>query len=258
LVITCVPDSAAARVWTDATGKSQVEAQYVKFSNGLVTLKLIKTGKVISIPSAVLCKDDQEYVREQATLAREKKEVALRPFDDAIQRDPTDPHLWLERGKERLKFDDTDDAIADLSKAISLAPGDCPAYNERGLALQSKGRLLEAHRDFCQAIASNLRCSAAFLNRGLNLRRLSRDRALRETPELEKFVNQRTAQARAARAERSPWMLDFGVPRTTIMYGRILEAARMDLERGLRLKREADAILDGTEDEERMETVTIR
>ncbi len=50
------------RYWTDSTGKSQVQAQYLGFADGKVGLKS-REGRAFVLPLERLSKGDQEFVR---------------------------------------------------------------------------------------------------------------------------------------------------------------------------------------------------
>jgi cytoskeletal protein RodZ len=55
---------AKPRTWHDATGTYQVEATFVRFANGKVTLKPTN-GKEMTIPLGKLSTEDREYVEKQ-------------------------------------------------------------------------------------------------------------------------------------------------------------------------------------------------
>ena len=53
---------AFARTWTDSSGKYEIEAEFVSFEDGIVTLK--KTdGKITELPLDKLSEADREHVK---------------------------------------------------------------------------------------------------------------------------------------------------------------------------------------------------
>ena len=60
------------RTWHDSTRTFKVEAQFVKFENDKVTIRR-KDGRVIALPLAKLCEEDQEFVKKQSQ--------AVNPFE---------------------------------------------------------------------------------------------------------------------------------------------------------------------------------
>jgi len=60
---------------------------------------------------------------------------------------------WYNRGLDRLKHGDFEEARADLSRAIELHPLDAQAFNNRGLASLKLGDREAARRDFEQALS---------------------------------------------------------------------------------------------------------
>ena len=52
-----------SRTWTDATGQFSVQAVFVSYANGQVTIKRDDNGKVITIPLDSLSESSKQYVR---------------------------------------------------------------------------------------------------------------------------------------------------------------------------------------------------
>lgn len=67
-------------------------------------------------------------------------EVVNRKLESA----PTDANLWYQRGFLNLEHEDAAQAMEDLEKAESLAPGKLPTLYLKGQALELCGKLLEA------------------------------------------------------------------------------------------------------------------
>jgi hypothetical protein len=95
---------AFARKWTDSTGKYSVEADFVDFNDGKVTLKK-ENGGTLSISIDKLSQADQEYVKSQVpTQVRnggEKQEtVRKKPYGNAK---PADAKNSVQRVEEDAK-----------------------------------------------------------------------------------------------------------------------------------------------------------
>lgn len=52
------------RTFSDASGKFKVEATVVSYDAGLVSLKRVDTGKIVTIDATKLCEDDQKWLNE--------------------------------------------------------------------------------------------------------------------------------------------------------------------------------------------------
>ncbi len=85
-VVCCaaVARPAAARQWTDSTGKHAVEADLVLFDDETVVLKK-DNHDLVAVPLAKLSNDDQQYLK--------KKEVR-----DVVRRDGQQLQTWSFRG----------------------------------------------------------------------------------------------------------------------------------------------------------------
>jgi len=59
---------AKRRTWT--SGQYKVEAQFVSFISGKVTLKRLDNGKEITLPMELLSKEDQEFIRQRKWLRK--------------------------------------------------------------------------------------------------------------------------------------------------------------------------------------------
>lgn len=71
-------------------------------------------------------------------------EVVNRKLETA----PADANLWYQRGFLNLEHEDAAQALADLQKAESLAPGKLPTLWLKGQALELCGKLQEARSSF--------------------------------------------------------------------------------------------------------------
>lgn len=78
------PLAGELRTWKDSSGKFQVEAEFVGFKDGKVTLRKAG-GESLTIPSSRLSPDDQKFVREE--LKRRKADSQNAKADQAGDRD---------------------------------------------------------------------------------------------------------------------------------------------------------------------------
>ena len=123
---------------------------------------------------------------------------AVSTYTMAIERNPSNPFLYLNRAATRAEMIDFissidnayqrisiesdpasrlhnshtrsynyDDAIADLTKAIKLYPGFAYAYYNRANLLALSGKLPEAFDDYTKAIELNPNFAEAYYNRGV-------------------------------------------------------------------------------------------
>lgn len=76
---------------------------------------------------------------------------------------------YITQGKELIKAEKLDQAIAAFTKAIKLNPKSAPAFNNRGVAYCKKGELKKAVADFSQAIKIDPKFGKAYNNRGVTL-----------------------------------------------------------------------------------------
>jgi tetratricopeptide (TPR) repeat protein len=78
---------------------------------------------------------------------------AVTVFDDAIQKDPKDARLYVNRGNARFNLRDSQGAITDYNQALQLDPQDThKALLNRGKVYIALGRLSNALADYNQAI----------------------------------------------------------------------------------------------------------
>ena len=111
---------------------------------------------------------DREKREEEGTLtywdhfnkaydAAEKDDhnTAVQEFTLAIEKDPTKPIAYYNRGNSYRKLGKYDQAIADYSKAIELDPNYAFAYNNRGAIYDNLGKYDQAIADYNKAIELN-------------------------------------------------------------------------------------------------------
>ncbi|MEI8012953.1 MAG: tetratricopeptide repeat protein, partial [Candidatus Omnitrophota bacterium] len=79
---------------------------------------------------------------------------AISKYTELIQQEPDLSLAYLQRGTCYVMKESNDAAIADLTRAIELAPGAYPeAYVNRGSSFHSKGDLSRAMADYDEAVA---------------------------------------------------------------------------------------------------------
>ncbi|MCE7029872.1 tetratricopeptide repeat protein [Jiella avicenniae] len=101
-------------------------------------------------------RDDPQYqaVLSQVAVLSSDYETARRAADRAYQLDPNDPDALSARAYYRANgISDVKGAIADLEKALAVAPGDTELLNDYALALSDRGADKEAEAALLRAIA---------------------------------------------------------------------------------------------------------
>ena len=91
---------------------------------------------------------------------------AIKSFENSVQRSPTDPSLYNQRGACYAALDRHEDAIIDYSHAIEIGQNDSSVYNNRALSRDSLGQYQEAMNDYDRAIEIDGENYALFFNRG--------------------------------------------------------------------------------------------
>jgi tetratricopeptide (TPR) repeat protein len=144
-------------------------------------------------------------------------------FTDAIVADPTSAAAWNNRGVARLRLGDLNRAIADLNRALELAPRDADIYYNRGNALVAAGQYQDAVADYTRAAQINPRFSKAIFNRGAAYAMLGQHDAARNdwslAISLEPDPWARAAMQRSAGLDAAPVtvsMVTRDVPRSNV------------------------------------------
>lgn len=83
-----------------------------------------------------------------------------------IEKFPTNPAVWSNRGNTRVSQNKLADAIADFNKSIELAPNFPDAYLNRGAALEGMEKWEDAIADYNRVLAINPNDAMAYNNRG--------------------------------------------------------------------------------------------
>jgi tetratricopeptide (TPR) repeat protein len=99
---------------------------------------------------------------------------AIADYNKAIGIDPRHATAYYNRGIARKAKGDLDGAIADYTKAIEIDPRRA-AYHNRGLARKAEGDLDGAIADYTKAIEVDPKSARSYENRGLALLTKGRD-----------------------------------------------------------------------------------
>ncbi len=230
------------RVWTDATGQTEIEAEYLGMQQGRVALKTQPHGEVVHVPVGTLSEADQEWVRDRAA----RDEAVARAdggqpdrFTEAILDAPQNPENYIARGLALTNQGDFEAAVKDFTKAIELDPENQYAYNGRGTAYHGQGNLIAAQQDFNQAIQLDPELVTAYRRRGENLRKLALDPD-QSVPELDQEIerwSQYWNHARQSNLRRAPWQplnaTKGDVSRPTVL----MQMANVDFQHARELER---------------------
>ncbi len=242
LVVGLLATVATAREWTDATGKAKIEAEYLGVEGNQAKLKFAD-GQIKMVPLATLSEADKKFVKEQTARDEAAKEAEAAPadrFTQAINQDPTNAELYVNRGMARTNRGEMDDAIKDFSKAIELDPKNAHAYNGRGLALQKKNELVSAQNDFNESIKLDPELPSAYKNRGENLRKLALD-PKQHVPELDESIDkwQRLWNlAHKSNTSNTPWQPLHAIKGDVGRPAAMMQMAKIDFEYADRVEHE--------------------
>ena len=88
--------------------------------------------------------------------------LAIQYYTKAIEKNPTDPIFWGDRGLCKHMLGNNDEALEDLAKAIRLGDPRASIVALRGLIFANRGDTILAIADSNQAIEMDSTCSLAF------------------------------------------------------------------------------------------------
>uniref|UniRef100_UPI0040568A10 tetratricopeptide repeat protein n=1 Tax=Alistipes sp. TaxID=1872444 RepID=UPI0040568A10 len=134
-----------------------------------ITQSLIKqyTNAVNSYSQAIEKNPSNPFLYLNRSTTRAEMIDFISSIDNAYQRITidNDPALQLQNSTQRTY--DYDEAIADLNKVIKLYPDFAYAWYNRANLMARSGKFPEAYEDYTQAIALNPQFAEAYFNRGL-------------------------------------------------------------------------------------------
>jgi tetratricopeptide (TPR) repeat protein len=98
--------------------------------------------------------------------------AALREFERAIQLDPENSLVYVNRGAALRMVGRAQEALSSLNKALELDPSDVWAWDQRGEAYSDLGQYGRALQDFEKAIQLNPKYAIAHADKAFALRKL--------------------------------------------------------------------------------------
>lgn len=124
--------------------------------------------------------DARKLASEGRKAFQEKNwEKALEAFGESLRMDPQQPYILNARGVTYLNLGRIDSAIADFKVCAQQLPTNALPYFNLGNAYRIQKKLPEAIDAYTQAIALNVKYTAAYNNRGISYSELKKyDRAL--------------------------------------------------------------------------------
>ena len=114
-------------------------------------------------------------VRKMINNADYDYNVAIKKFDEAIQRNSNNANLYQSRSLANLLLENYDSALSDINKSIELNSNSHAAakksinFNCRGLIYHHQGKDNLAILDFDKSIELNNKNNTAFVNKGNSL-----------------------------------------------------------------------------------------
>ena len=105
LAVGLLASVATAREWTVTNGATtaKAEAEFLGLEENQVKLQFAN-GQIRLVPLAALSEADRNFVKEQKAREEAAKEAEAAPadrFTQAINQDPTNPELYINRGMAR-------------------------------------------------------------------------------------------------------------------------------------------------------------
>lgn len=245
-------DPAAARTWTDTSGR-KVEAEFAGVKNGIVQLKT-ESGKIQSVPIEQLSSEDRKFVAVEigakpaapaAVAPQPAAPAAAAPvvpeasdrFSEVIRQNPNNAEAYYQRGLARLNRGDAKEALADFDQAVKLDPKSAEAYDGRGQAYSAAGDPVAASKDFDKAIELKPGLAAAYQHRGDNLKELGKSAAGKEMMDEKIEAYRRMYQAaRDKQLSDKAWQPLISTSGPTTRAGIIGQMARVDYEKAKQLE----------------------
>lgn len=152
------PESSTRKEGTSTTGKT---VQEVKRTETVVTMKM-NTGPGMTVERMEYLPNVAGAYMNRGSIhsKRGDSDAAIADLSKSITIHPFFA-AYFDRGKQFRKRGDLSAAIADFTKAIELRPTMAMFYLERGLTLLQAGKGDEAEKDFAQTLALDPRLKTA-------------------------------------------------------------------------------------------------
>ena len=109
----------------------------------------------------------QETNKGLNNIAQGNNEQALIHFSNAIDLDPQNSEMYINRGNTYRVLEDYEMAIQDYSAAIELDPKSASVYQSRGFSFYMTLQFENAIEDFTKAIELDPKISDLYMQRGL-------------------------------------------------------------------------------------------
>lgn len=188
-----------------AAGKGERRSAPFEMTSPVISGPESSTGNEKTSPSG---KTVREVTKTEAVVAMR---VNTGPGMTAEKMEylPNVAGAYLNRGSILSKRGDSDAAIADLNKSITIHPF-FAAYYDRGKEFRKRGDLSAAIADFTKAIELRPQMASFYLERGVALVEIGKDdeaekdfaKALSLVPRLKTTVESRRAEAQAQREKK--------------------------------------------------------
>lgn len=166
------------RAWRDiqALGSAMNDDPAALSELGAAWLGLAKPDSAAQALESALAlghEDGTAYRLAMAYMALDRTPEAIDIFDAMVQRGDAAARVYRERGSAKAGLADTTGMLADLDRAIDMAPRDPVNWNSRGYHGHARhGRHREAIADYDRAIKLDPNYAFAFNNRGWSRSRI--------------------------------------------------------------------------------------
>lgn len=149
-------------------------------------------------PTPAPVEPDSSFYKKQAdeNASKGENEAAVANYGKAIELNPKNPAIYLNRALVQIKLKNFESAISDYDKVIELNPGELTAYANRANSFEKLGKVENAVTDYKKILELDDKNESA-LN---NLKRIEDDRAR----ELQKAKEAAAALAQAEAAKEKP------------------------------------------------------
>ncbi|MBL1208791.1 tetratricopeptide repeat protein [Geminocystis sp. GBBB08] len=124
--------------------------------------------EIINTPFTEAQLQEGENIAEEALKATEKGDFTLAEnyWSQLIEKFPTNPAVWSNRGNARVSQNKLEEAIADYNESIKLAPNAPDPYLNRGTAYESLKEYEKAIADYEKVLTLDPEDAMAYNNLG--------------------------------------------------------------------------------------------